>query len=163
MSPRAVGLSANLAAFLDTIAVSELTREVLMESDDGYNVLVGSYPGNVKTFPDYSRHPHIEVEVRPGLVSSAAGRYQIIGRYADDYIKQLKLPDFGPESQDKIAIQMIGECHALDDVEAGAIEDAVLACSSRWASLPGAQYGQHVNKMDELLASYTQSGGSTVA
>lgn len=162
MNPRVVGLSPNLAAFLDTIAVSELGEQVLAQSDDGYNVLVGSLPGAVKTFDDYSKHPHISVKISDKLSSTAAGRYQILARYADAYIAQLKLPDFGPESQDKIAIQMIGECHAIDKIETGQVSDALIACSSRWASLPAAQYGQHVNSMDALLASYKQAGGQTL-
>lgn len=159
---RTKGLSANLNAFLDTIAVSELGAAIIAESDDGYDVLVDSTPGHVLAFSDYSRHPHqLEPGTNTSPPSTAAGRYQILAHYADVYIRQLGLPDFGPESQDAIAIQMIGECHARDDIEAGNASGALVKCSSRWASLPGATYGQHVNRLDALLAAYSRAGGQT--
>ena len=160
---RTPGLNVNLNAFLDTIALSEIGPEILAESDDGYNVIVGSTPGHVITFDDYSHHPRILEHLGATLASTAAGRYQILKHMAEVYIPQLGLPDFGPESQDEIAIQMIGECRALDDIYAGNISSALVKCSSRWASLPGATYGQHVNKLTALLAAYTQAGGQTAA
>jgi muramidase (phage lysozyme) len=162
--PRTTGLPQNLSAFLDTVAVSELGEAILADpiSDDGYRVLVGSVPGSIHIFNDYSRHPHILERINPNMASTAAGRYQVLAKYADVYTVQLKLPDFGPESQDKIAIELIAECHALADIEAGAIALALVKCSSRWASLPGAQYGQHVNQIEDLLASYVKAGGQGV-
>lgn len=157
---RTPGLSANLNAFLDTIAMSEIGPEILAESDDGYNVLVGSTPGHVLTFSDYSQHPNMLEHLGSTLASTAAGRYQVLHKYAVAYISSLGLPDFGPESQDAIAIQMIDECHARPDVEAGYAADALVKCSSRWASLPAATYGQHVNKVTDLLAAYQRAGGS---
>ncbi|MBS0364891.1 MAG: glycoside hydrolase family 104 protein [Proteobacteria bacterium] len=157
---RTSGLSANLNAFLDTIAISELGREILAESDDGYDVLVGSVPGDVQVFHSYAVHPGVRVQVTPTLVSTAAGRYQVLQRYADVYMAKLGLPDFGPESQDAIAIEMIGECRALRMIEVGDIQTSLIACSSRWASLPAAKYGQHTNAMTTLLAAYNQAGGT---
>ena len=154
--PRTVGLPHNLAAFLDTIAVSELGEALMDATDDGYNVIVGSTVEAPHLFTDYSHHPGIYVAK---FNSTAAGRYQVLKRYADAYTIQLRLPDFGPESQDKIAIEMIAECHAFADIETGAIALALVKCSSRWASLPGSQYGQHVNAVETLLASYTKAGG----
>lgn len=161
--PRSEGLSVNIAAFLDTIAVSELGRVILKASDDGYNVLVGSTPAHVVTFDSYAHHPHQAVVVRPGLVSTAAGRYQILGKFADAYCEMLGLPDFSPVNQDTIALQMIRECRALPDIEQGRIEPALTACASRWASLPGAAYGQHTNLMADLLAAYRVAGGEAHA
>lgn len=158
---RTAGLPANVNAFLDTIATSELGAAILAESDDGYNVLVGSLPGHVLTFDSYAQHPNVLEHLGATLASTAAGRYQVLHKYAVAYIAQLGLTDFGPESQDAIAIQMIGECHAHDDIEAGRIADALVKCSSRWASLPAATYGQHVNKLSDLLAAYSQAGGQT--
>lgn len=158
---RTQGLTPNLNAFLDAIAFSELGAQVIAESDDGYNVLVGSLPGAVHTFESYARHPGVLVALSPGLASTAAGRYQVLKRYADAYIPQLNLPDFGPVSQDAIAIQMINECNARPDVEAGYTAVALTKCSSRWASLPAATYGQHVNKLSYLLAAYEAAGGTT--
>ncbi|MFX3645707.1 lysozyme, partial [Streptococcus suis] len=63
----------------------------------------------------------------------------------------LRLPDFSPGSQDKIAIQLIKECKAIGDIEAGRIAEALTKCRSRWASLPGSGYGQHEYSMEKLL------------
>ena len=75
------------------------------------------------------------------------------------YRDQLKLPDFGPESQDKWAIQLIKERRALPDIEAGRIESAIAKCRNIWASLPGAGYGQPEHKIEKLIAQYVKYGG----
>lgn len=150
-------MTRNQRAFLDMIAYSEIGPKLLAASDNGYNVIVGG-----SLFHDYSDHPRISVKLpRLGIKSTAAGRYQILARYFDAYKKILKLPDFSPASQDKIALQLIRECRALDEIESGDIEEAIKLCSSRWASLPGANYGQHENKLDDLLAAYELAIKST--
>jgi muramidase (phage lysozyme) len=164
-------MSPNLRAFLDMIAHSELGAEILAQSDNGYNVLVGSTPGHVLTFSSYADHPRrrmsVTIKARDGataiIESTAAGRYQILQRYFDAYRMNLGLPDFGPGSQDRIAVQMIRECRAIANIEAGQFETAVRQCSSRWASLPGAPYGQHVNPLAPLQAAYVAAGGTVVA
>lgn len=142
----------NLTAFLDMISTSEGTAG---RGDDGYNVLVGG-----KLFEGYADHPRILVDLGNGLKSTAAGKYQILARYFDAYKAQLKLPDFGHASQDAIAIQMINECGALPDISAGRFSMAVGKTSSRWASLPGAGYGQRENKVADLQRAYTSAGGA---
>src|SRR4051812_12378465 len=107
----------NLQAFLDTIAISEGT---FGKGDRGYNVMVGG-----KLFYGYSDHPRKLVTLRKDLKSTAAGRYQILARYFDHYKRVLDLADFSPESQDKIAIQMIREQKALEDVVLGHFDSAV--------------------------------------
>jgi muramidase (phage lysozyme) len=82
-----------------------------------------------------------------------------MGRYWPHYQMALKLPDFGPASQDKWALHLIRECKALDDVDAGRFADAVRKCRSRWASLPGAGYGQPEKKLADLQDAYTRAGG----
>ena len=161
--PRIQLADKNLPAFLDMIAVSELGSVVLAESDDGYDVIVGSLPGHVVTFESYADHPRKLVEVQPGLVSSAAGRYQILAKYFTAYKLQLGLPDFGPVSQDMIAIQMIKECGAMALISAGRFARAVTKCNSRWASLPGAGYLQPEKKLPELQAAYCLAGGEVTA
>lgn len=156
-------MNKNIRAVLDTIAHSEGTYG---KGDDGYNVLCGG-----DLFHDYTDHPRVKLYekhdefVKNGKkdYSTAAGRYQILARFFDVYKKQLGLKDFGKESQDAIAIQLIKECHALDDVEAGRIKDAIVKCKSRWASLPGAGYGQHENSMSSLVSFYTNAGGEMVS
>lgn len=150
----------NLKAFLDTIAVSELGAKLISLSDNGYNVVVGSTPDKPILFHSYTDHPRQLVHLSPTLASTAAGRYQILARYFDVYKTQLKLPDFGHDSQDKIATQMITECHALSDVLAGNVASALTKCNSRWASLPGSSYGQHTNGTGTLVSAYQSAGGT---
>ena len=142
----------NLKAFLAMISHSEGTDR--FGDQGGYNVLVGG-----GLFHDFSEHPHKVIDLGHGLKSSAAGRYQLLGRYWDVYKVQLHLPDFGPDSQDRVAIQQIKECKALGDIEAGNIESAIRKCCRIWASLPGSGYGQRENAMAPLVAYYQQQGG----
>lgn len=152
----------NLKAFLQMIAWSEIGPELLAESDDGYNVIVGSRPGHADLFTDYSDHPRKLIDLGNGLKSTAAGRYQILKRYFDSYKKTLALPDFSPDSQDKIALQMIKECRALDLINNGNIVAAIVRCASRWASLPGNTYQQHMHAVEDLVAAYKEAGGLLV-
>jgi muramidase (phage lysozyme) len=145
-------MSPNLKAFLDMIAVSEGTAG---KGDDGYNVIVGG-----ALFESYDDHPRKLVWLRPGLASTAAGRYQLLSRYYDAYKKQLNLPNFSPISQDLIAIQQIKERGALQDIEKGYITIAIDKVKNIWASLPGAGYGQHENKLDKLITSFINAGGT---
>ena len=144
------------SAFLDMLAWSEGTDNgKQLTRNRGYDVIVGG-----GLFADYSDHPRILVDLpKLKIKSSAAGRYQILARYFDHYKKQLNLPDFSPESQDKIAIQLIRECKALDDIDAGRIKSAIYKCRSRWASLPSAGYGQHEQTAERLVEAYTKAGG----
>lgn len=156
-------MTTNLRAFLQMIAVSELTAKLLARSDNGYNVLVGSTPDHPRLFSSYADHPRQLIYLpKLGTKSTAAGRYQILARYFDAYKVQLGLKDFSPASQDAIAVQMIRECKALDDIDAGRLATAINKCRSRWASLPGAGYGQHENDFDTLALAYRRSGGVMV-
>lgn len=149
-------MTPNMRAFLDMLAWSEIGPALLAKTDNGYNVIVGSTPSNPITFTDYSHHPMLRCS---RLNSDAAGRYQFLGRYWPTYEAQLHLPDFGHDSQDRWAIQLIGECRARDDVDLGHIEVAIGKCSSRWASLPGGGYGQPTHPVADLLAAYSRAGG----
>lgn len=151
----------NVRAFLDMLALSEGTYGV---GDNGYDVLVGSLPGRPVLFHGYADHPRVSVVLRPGpipsrIVSTAAGRYQILARNYDAYRTLLHLPDFGPASQDAIALQLVKEQHAMDDVRAGRLDEAVHKCSNIWASLSGAGYGQRENGMVTLRGWFIGRGG----
>lgn len=168
----------NIPPFLDMIAsVGEGTSTSRYTQDDGYDVLVGGIDNSPKIFTDYSKHPGISVLVRAkkvspasGMVtqqelrSTAAGRYQILKKYGDAYMAMLKLPDFGPMSQDLIAIRMIREQGAIGDIESGNIAEAIAKVSNIWASLPGNTYGQrsgnHSPQVAELLTAYEKAGGA---
>lgn len=147
------GISRNLSAFLYLIGYSELGSMVDLPSQ-GYDIIVGSTPSKPIKMKSYDDHPRIYVKAHN---STAAGRYQILEKYADAYKKSLKLPDFGPESQDRIAIQLIRECKALDDIEQGRIESAIVKCKSRWASFPGSGYGQNENKLSDLVHKFKEA------
>ncbi|HDZ8926336.1 TPA: glycoside hydrolase family 104 protein [Aeromonas dhakensis] len=141
-----------VAAFLDMIAYAEGTKG---RGDDGYNKLVN--PAGF--FESYVTHPNVLVQVNKTLSSTAAGRYQFLSKHWAHYRDQLGLPDFGPESQDAWAIQLIRERKALDDVLKGRIREAVAKCANIWASLPGAGYGQREHQLADLLAKFNEFGG----
>lgn len=147
----------NVLAFLDLLAWSEGTDNGRQPTlDDGYDVLVGG-----GLFTGYADHPRKLIALpRLGIKSTAAGRYQLLARYWDAYRKQLKLSDFSPINQDRVAIQQIRERRALDDIKAGRIAVAIGKCRNIWASLPGAGYGQHEHKLGDLLARFEKSGGA---
>lgn len=142
------------SAFLSVIAYSEGTDNGRQPTKNkGYDVIVGG-----SLFTDYSRHPGVYVKLpKLGITSSAAGRYQILEKYAKHYMRELSLKDFGPASQDAIAWQLIGECGAKLDVMEGRFEAAISKCRSRWASLPGAGYGQHEYSMEHLRRVYDKA------
>jgi muramidase (phage lysozyme) len=166
----------NMLAFLDLLAIAEGTSTSRHTQDDGYDVIVEGVGGEPKTFTDYSAHPNVLVLVRrevrspvtrevvkTELKSTAAGRYQLLNRYAKAYTATLKLPDFGPLSQDLIAIRQIREQGAYDDVLAGRITLALSKVSNIWASLPGDNYGQrgaHSPQLATLLSKFTDAGGT---
>lgn len=150
----------NVVAFLDTLAFAEGTSTSRFTKDDGYDVIVEGIDGSPKTFIDYADHPNRLVKVNnKGLSSTAAGRYQQLHRYWPAYKKQLKLPDFSPLSQDRLAIQLIKERRALEDVKAGRFADAVHKCNTIWASLTGSPYGQKTWPLATLMKVYLDKGG----
>jgi len=155
-----IDLTSNERAFLDMIAWSEIGPELLAASDNGYNVLVGSTPSAPHLFRSYGDHPRVLVRINDHLSSTAAGRYQILSRYFTAYKRILNLPDFSPDSQDKIAMQLIQECRALDLINGGHVVAAIIRCASRWASLPGNTYQQHINDVESLVVAYKNAGGT---
>ncbi len=150
----------NVVAFLDMLAWSEGTDNGKQPTKDhGYDVIVGG-----KLFTGYGDHPRELVPLpRLGIKSTAAGRYQLLSRYYDAYRRLLGLKDFSPLSQDLIAIQQIRERRALDLIKAGQVVKAISFVRNIWASLPGAGYGQHERKLDDLLAAYRKAGGVVVS
>lgn len=149
-----LNLNKQQRAFLDMLAWSEGTSRI-KGSDNGYNVIVGG-----ALFTGYADHPRKLIDLpRLGIKSTAAGRYQLLSRYWDVYRKQLGLKDFSPASQDAVALQQIKERKALADIDAGNISSAIQKCSNIWASLPGAGYGQHEHKLDDLIARFKEAAG----
>lgn len=153
----------NVAAALDVIAWSEIGPRLLKVSDDGYNVIVTSTAENPILFDDYARHPNQLMTFRDKSGkegrSTAAGRYQTLHKYAVAYMGSLKLPDFGPKSQDKIAVQMFKEQGGFALFQKGMFYDAIVKIKNIWASMPGAGYDQHEQKIESLAAAYRMAGG----
>jgi muramidase (phage lysozyme) len=149
-----------LVRFLDLIAFSEGTSTSPHTQNDGYDVIVTGVDGHHE-FTDYADHPFAggrpAIVIRkgpPALTSTASGRYQLLARFYAVYKKQLGLPDFGPVSQDKIALQQIRERQAIADILAGNIQSAIEKCSNIWASFPGNDYGQGGKSIAALLDHY---------
>ncbi|RZS56722.1 glycoside hydrolase family 104 protein [Sphaerotilus mobilis] len=155
--------STNARAFLSMIASAEGTDR----APEPYRVCYGYR----HTIRDLSDHPAVSGEWRGepldklgaaygGLVSTAAGRYQIIRPTWIEARRALRLPDFGPISQDMAALWLIRRRGAVDAIAEGRIADAVALCRAEWASLPGAGYGQPERRLSALLDAYTAAGGA---
>ena len=157
----------NRRAFLDTIAFSEGTSTHPTTKDNGFDVIVTGRDGKPEIFTDYRAHPFADgrpskVINSKGLTSNASGRYQFMLRDYLHYKTLLHMPDFGPDSQDLWAIQLIRERGALPLIDIGNFELAVARVSNLWASLPGAGYDQHENHIDDLATAYLAAGGVLV-
>ncbi|ENL7676811.1 MULTISPECIES: glycoside hydrolase family 24 protein [Enterobacter cloacae complex] len=148
-------INAQRKAFLDMLAWSEGTDKPGQPTKNhGYDVIVGG-----SLFTSYADHPRKLVTLNPRLKSTAAGRYQLLSRYWDTYRSQLGLKDFSPDSQDAVALQQIKERRALQLIDEGYILQAIDRCSNIWASLPGAGYGQHEHRIENLLKKFKEAGG----
>jgi muramidase (phage lysozyme) len=149
-------VAANRAAFLGMIRSAEGTDR----QDDPYRVVFGY--GHI--VQDLSDHPYFTGEWKgapfgAGNWSTAAGAYQFIRGTWSDLRAKLRLPDFGPASQDAAALELVRQRGALADVDAGRFETAVHKVRRVWASLPGAGYGQGERSMDWVMARYLEQGG----
>jgi muramidase (phage lysozyme) len=111
-------------------------------------------------FTDYTQHPRIVgLRTKEGP-STAAGRYQITGTTYDEFAKKLGVQGFSPEVQDKIALSIIEQEGALEDIQKGDFSTAVGKLGGRWASLPSSKYSQPKRSMDwfnKQLTEYDQS------
>ncbi len=136
-------------AFLDTIASAEGTA-----SPDGYHT---QYTGT--KFVSFSDHPR---EMRCGrrygkkLCSDAAGRYQFLSTTWDRFAKKFGVKDFSPQNQDLMAIELIREKDALEDIEAGRLEPAFRKLAYIWPSFR--RFGGSVDSsLPKLEAMYQQN------
>ncbi len=138
-------------AFLDTIATAEGTA-----SSDGYHT---QYTGT--KFDSLSDHPR---EMRCGrrygkkLCSDAAGRYQFLSTTWDRFAKKFRITDFSPQNQDFVAVELIREKGALEDIEAGRLEPAIRKLAYIWPSFR--RFGGSVDSsMPKLEEMYLQNLG----
>ncbi|WP_394540184.1 glycoside hydrolase family 104 protein [Lysobacter enzymogenes] len=143
----------NVVAFLDMIAHAEGVERFSVIG--GYDVLVGG-----DRFTDFAKHPRLPVWLpKYRIHSTAAGRYQFLWRTWNSLQVRLDLPDFGPASQDRAAIELLRENGSLADIKKGWISSAVRKSRKTWASLPNAGYGQRELPLEALLAVYQKAGG----
>ncbi|EKN4689544.1 glycoside hydrolase family 104 protein [Yersinia ruckeri] len=158
-------MNQNLKALGDMLAYAEGTSTHKLTKCGGYDVVVTGIDRKPEIFADFSDHPfaggrQAKKINNKGLLSSASGRYQQLYRYWPHYKQQLNLPDFSPESQEKLLVQLLKERGAYQDVLAGRISVAVYKIKSIWASLPGSGHGQPEKSLSELLKVYQASGGT---
>lgn len=157
-----------LNAFLAMIRWSEGTATSPYTRHHGYDVIVSGV-NSPHVFTDFSKHPDILVTFNPKAVpaslgqSTAAGGYQLLFRIWSAYQKMLGLPDFTPASQDAVAIHMISERHAMDDINNGRLASAIAKCSGAWASLPGNHYNQGGRTIAALTEQFIEAGGQVAA
>lgn len=134
---------ANVRKFLNFLSKAE---------GAGYNTIVGG-----KTFTDFSRHPNVVGVTTKDGPSTAAGAYQITGTTYKRVANKLGITDFSEASQDKIAIELLREKGAYDDVSQGNWQGAINKIGGTWASLPSSPYGQTKRTMEWSLAQLTGS------
>lgn len=157
-------MASNRTAFLDMLAFSEGTSTSPATRNNGYDVIVTGIDKKPEIFTSYETHPFAngrksKVINSRGLTSNASGRYQFMLKDWVHYRNLLKLPDFGPEAQDKWALLLIRERRALPDIDAGNFAAAVAKCRNIWASLPGAGYGQPEHSIEKLQLAFVKAGG----
>lgn len=151
---------ASVCAWLDMLAWSEIGPALLAASDDGYNVLVGSTAKRPMLFNSYADHPRQLIVLNSGLKSTAAGRPQFLSGTWDGVRKARGLSDFSPINQDRGCIELLRQCGALPHILAanltsvGELTQSIAKAAPIWASLPGANYGQHEQKMTDLLTAF---------
>lgn len=112
-----------------------------------YNTIVGG-----GSFNDFSKHPNVVGLRTADGPSTAAGAYQITGTTYRDVAGKLGIKDFSEASQDQIAIELIRQKGALQDVSNGNWEAAINKLGGTWASLPSSPYGQSKRSMEWSLA-----------
>jgi lysozyme len=144
-------ITAERRALLNTIRYAEGTW--IGGREEGYRVIYGG--GRVERL---DRHP--EITVRRRYVSAAAGAYQFLPATWREASSRLRLPDFGPRSQDQAALHLIQKRGALGPFDQRGLTSEVLArLAPEWASLPayhgGSWYGQPVKTVAELQRFYS--------
>lgn len=141
----------NVRAFLDMIA--------RFESGGRYDIIYGG-----QKFADFSQHPNIRVPffnpaTQKNDYSTAAGRYQITKPTYTWVAPLIGVKDFSSVSQDALAVALLYKVGALDMVERGDFNGALLKASGTWASLPHSTSGQSKTTIQSALNSYVQAGG----
>lgn len=145
---------------LETIRFAEGTK-----GDSPYNTLFGG-----GKFYDYTRHPD-RVISSGRYRSAAAGAYQFMPYTWSRTASALRLPDFGPKSQDiaalKLARDRLMPLGGLTVVEREGISPRVSgALAPEWASFPtasgGSYYGQPIKPLASLQKVFSQGATTSL-
>lgn len=148
--------NANVKAFLGAIAWSE---------GGGYDFKFGAVKGKAHDkwrFTNFSTHPGVGSDGH----TTAAGMYQIKKDVWQFHgVKGMGLTDFGPETQDLIAVSLLKESGAMPPLFQDNFKEAMRKASHRWAALEqGPGLGnfyppQPYKKYEETRAKYLELGG----
>jgi muramidase (phage lysozyme) len=95
-----------------------------------------------------------------GQVSTAAGRYQMRLKTWLGCKKVLSLEAFTGDAQNDACILLLKQRGALALVNAGLIQEAVIACKDEWASFPGGHSHQPQHDFAFIADFYRNSGGA---
>lgn len=142
---RAALQNPNVQRFLGLIEAAEGVKH-------GYNTGFGNtvleslddHPREAKTFTETTGRKN---------VTTAAGRYQFLASTWDDVAGKLGLKDFGPESQDLAAVELLKRAGALGPLLEGDFDTAVAKSGKTWVSLPSGTAPQK-KRSDEFVANY---------
>lgn len=149
----------NAQALLQTI----MTDEAGMK--DPYHTAYGGAGGPIH-FDDLSRHPNIRSPIpgKPGMVSTAAGGFQMLYSNWLRAQKALNLPDFTPPNQAKAAWWLAQEAYGPGlEADIGSkdplVRDHVRRVMARvWTSTPGGEEeGKNASSWDRRLNSAIDS------
>lgn len=146
-------------AVLDMLAEAEVGTSTAQSATGGYNTLFSG-----RTFGSWNTHPNVlgAFTGRDGrrYQSSAAGRYQILYSTYNDLRKRYGFNDFTPQTQDEMAIALMLDTGALDDIEKGNIEAALPKLGKRWAAVTGSTLGRNMHSprpRDFILNAYSRA------
>ncbi|QKJ58795.1 glycoside hydrolase family 24 protein [Serratia fonticola] len=146
----------NARSFLDLISKSEGTYNT---PGGGYNTMYGGGQFAGQDHPRV-RHPFKQTD-GTWNVTTAAGRYQFLGKTWDDSAEKLGLPDFSPRNQDIAALHRIEARGQLDNVLSGDFDKAVAGLGGEWASLPSSKYSQPKHDMATIRGMYNNRSVTT--
>ena len=159
----------SVGAFLYMIRSCEHDESSVATNADYYTLAGGD------TFQNDSDHPAATGEwfgkplkdslcraagINPPCKTTAAGAYQInLPTWNDFRARGGYLPDFSPDSQDECARRILASTGAIDLLQAGDIQTAILRASKRWASLPGSMAGQRTRSLAFALDKFNAAFG----
>lgn len=157
----------NQAAGLCAIRACEGTSPAV-----AFRALYGYHPikNPSRLFDSFDDHPRrrfwfdgrpvpAEVKPKPYTYTTAAGAFQITETTFDRVARATGRHDFSPASQVEIALYLIRDADALEDLRAGRLEEFVAKCSPIWASLPMSKAGQPKKSMEFFRGAYRAAGG----